>query len=207
MKINTSKNGFALLLVLIAIAIIMVMMATQMKTLFGPGLPSEPIGPEERPWLLDKHLVPAEEGIKMPNSPKPELNESLTIHGTVTRNDAPRGTAQVIFETDGRVEASWTCRYSYDEETYTITTEEMLGNIVVKEIFEDENGKDKSRLFFVTKGKYSKKSGQVTPDTIVEKGTVYVHGWLSPDRSVTGHVSISQKKDWGAAYEFTAPPQ
>ena len=202
---NSSRNGYAALIVLVAVAIIAIMIAIQMRAIFGTNLPSQPIGTEQRPWLLDKQILGAEEGVKMPKSPKPQLEEDFSISGIVTRNNAERGTVTIFFESNGRIRATWSCDYSHEQTAYRIGAE-IAGNIDAGVHFTDENGKDKSRLFFVGKGTYFKETTTADTGTAVEKGTAYVQGWLKPDGSAEGFVSINQGKDWVAAYEWAAPP-
>ncbi|MBC8391859.1 MAG: hypothetical protein H8E17_04760, partial [Deltaproteobacteria bacterium] len=95
--------------------------------------------------------------------------------------------------------------YSNEKTGYGIGAE-MAGTIEAGVHYSDENGKDKSRLFFVGKGTYFKETTTPETGTAVEKGTAYVQGWLRPDRSADGFVSINHDKDWVAAYEWTAPP-
>ena len=195
------QKGSALLIMLIAVAIILLLSAIQMRTLFGPGLPTRPIGAEERPWQLKQLLVAEGENIKLPRSPKPTLGKPLTVSADVIRNEAARGTVTVIFNPDGHISAVWDCAYAYDEKTLAIGAE-MVGNIHVKQTYEDENGRDKSRLFFIAKGTYLKTTTTTTIGTTKEKGTAWLLGWLRPDGSIEGHVTITTDQTWSAAYEF-----
>ena len=203
MKYQHKQNGYALLIVLIAIAILLILYATQMKTLFIPDLPKQqPVGIEERPWLLEEYLIPEDKNVKLPRSPKPQLNEPITLNAGVRRNDAERGTTVIDFDTNGRIRATWQSEYSHDEQAYSITAE-MAGNINVKRTYEDPNGKDKSRLFFIAKGHYLKK---MLNSGTEEKGTAYMLGWLKPDHTANGYITITTDRKWAAAYEFTTSP-
>jgi len=202
MTIRIKQKGFALLIVLIAIAIILLLSAIQMKTLFGPGLPSRPVSIEERPWQLEKLIATEGENIKLPRSPKIKLDKEFTITANATRNEAERGTVMITFEPDGHLSAGWNCRYSYDEKTLTIKAE-MAGNINVRQMYEDENGRDKSRLFFIAKGKYLKTTTTAAIGTTEEKGTAWLLGWLRPDGRTEGYVTITTDQKWSAAYAFS----
>ena len=103
------RKGFAVLIILVAVAIMMILYFIQADALFGPNLPTQPVGAEQRPWLLEELLVAEGEGVKIPRSPKIELNEPFEVFANVSRDDAPRGTVKVFFDTDGRVNASWNC--------------------------------------------------------------------------------------------------
>lgn len=194
-------KGYALLIVLIAVAILLILYAVQMKPLFKPETTTNrPIGVEQHPWMLAELLVPEGKDVKLPRSPKPQLNEPRTINAAVSRNAEPRGKAAINFGTDGRIKATWNCEYAYDGQTHSITAQ-MAGNVNVKQTFEDQNGPDKSRLFFIAKGNYVKATASQT----AEKGTCWMLGWLKPDGAVEGHITITTDQQWAAAYAFTGP--
>ena len=198
---HINNNGFAILIVLVAVVILMLLYFVQIDAFFGPGLPSKPAGIEEHPWVLEELLVPNDEDIKLPRSPKPELDEPLSITAPVRRNDADRGNITLSFDTNGRIEAQWQCVYQQTGQEYQIDAD-MRGNIHVKRTYQDEQGKDKSRLFFIAKGKYIKKSLNENTALMGEKGTTWLIGWIGPDHSVQGHVTITTDRQWAAAYAF-----
>lgn len=202
MKNIRHSNGSAMLLVLIAVAIILVLMAVQMRTLFIPsGASSLPTGIEHYPWRLDEFLVAEGETVKLPRSPKPTLDEAVTLEAVVSRDDLPRGTVSIDFGTDGRIAATWETTYESRGKNHTITAA-MTGNIVVKHTYTDDNGKDKSRLFFVAKGRYQKQAVSAETTSSPEKGDAWLSGWLKPDHSAQGHISIGQNTEWTAVYNI-----
>jgi hypothetical protein len=188
----------------VAVAILMLLYFVQIDAFFGPGLPSQPAGIEQHPWVLEDLLVPEGEDIKLPRSPKPELGDPFSISAPVRRDNADRGTVTLSFDTNGRITSQWQCAYEQTGQEYQIDAE-MKGNISVKRTFEDEQGKDKKQLFFVAKGFYTKKP--LGGDTAFggEKGTCWLTGWLGPDRRVQGYVTITTDQQWAAAYSFVGP--
>ncbi|MBL7214629.1 MAG: hypothetical protein ISS71_03005 [Phycisphaerae bacterium] len=205
MKRDSKHHGYAILIVLIAVAILLLLYATQMKTLFVPNVPKQPTGIEQRPWLLEDYLVAENESVKLPRSPKPQISEAFALNGRVTRDNAERGTVVIHFDTDGRIRATWTSEYTSNEQTHALTAE-MDGNINVKQTYEDPNGKDKSRLFFIAKGPYLKKAAAVKTSIAEEKGTAWLIGWLKPDHTADGYITITTDRKWSAVYELTALP-
>ena len=196
------QKGSALLIVLIAVAIMLVLYGIQMKSLFGPRGQTQPVGVEERPWQLEHLLADEGEKIKLPRKPKPRLSEPLRVSVDVTRNNETKGTAAITFKPDGHIDAVWDCRYGYDEKTISISAE-MAGNINVRQTYEDENGRDKSRLFFIAKGHYLKTSTTATIGTEREKGKAWLLGWLAADGTAEGHITITTDETWSAAYAFS----
>jgi hypothetical protein len=198
------QSGFAILIVLAAVAILMLLYFVQIDAFFGGGPHSQPAGMEQHPWVLEDLLVPEGQDVKLPRSPKPDLNEPFSISAPVRRDEAERGTVTLSFDTHGRMTAQWQCAYEQTGQEYHIDAE-MKGNISVKRTYEDAQGTDKSRLFFIAKGLYTKKPLGDGTAAGGEKGACWLTGWLAPDRRVLGHVTITTDETWAAAYSFTGP--
>ena len=203
-SLRTEKNGFAILIVLVAVAIMMLLYFVQIDTLFGPGLPSEPAGIEKHPWVLEELLVPDGEDIKLPRRPKLELEEPFSITAPVSRNKAGRGEVTVVFNTDRRIGANWQCTYEQAGMVYRVDAQ-INGNIHVKRTYQDEAGKDKSRLFFIARGRYTKTPQGETAGTGGEKGAAWLTGWIGSDHRIQGHVTLTTNQQWAAAYAFESP--
>ena len=62
---HKKNNGFAILIVLVAVVILMLLYFVQIDTLFGPSLPSEPAGIEEHPWVLEELLIAEDQPISV----------------------------------------------------------------------------------------------------------------------------------------------
>ena len=202
MKRHSKHRGFAILMVLVVVVIIMLLYFVQMDALFGPHLPTQPVGIEQRPWLLKELLVAEGEEIKMPRSPKIELNEPFETAASVSRDGQKRGDVKVTFDTDGRMISTWDCAYIHGDRNFTINAQ-MTGNIDSKQTFENAQGnKDKTKLFFIAKGTYTKTTTDPQTGTNSESGTAYCLGWLNPDKTTSGHITITTNKEWVAAYEF-----
>ena len=202
MKTNTKYRGFALLVVLIAIAIILMLAAVQMRALFIPaGEPIRTLGTEDRPWVLEEVLVEAGKTVKPPRKEQLPLDAPVTITPAVSLDGSPRGTVTMTFESDGRVRADWQCRYPHGEQDNTLTAK-ATGNIASKQVFTDAAGQtDNSRLFFVTRGEYQKRTAEPDRDPKTEKGVAWIFGWIGPDQAVEGFISLHPpNREWVAAY-------
>jgi len=207
MLLPSRQNGFAILIVLIAVVIVMLLYFVQMNTLFNPAdVPFEPKEMEERPWTLTDMLVPDGEAVKLPRSPKPTLDQRLALTAAVSREQAPRGTLRVAFETTGRIAAEWRYDFEKSQRPYRIAAD-LSGNINVKQTYRDEAGKDKSRLFFIAKGRYTKAPADGTAAADSEKGECWLIGWIGPDRRIEGHVTLTTDRTWAAAYAFVSSEQ
>jgi len=193
-----------ILIVLVAVAIMMLLYFVQIEAFFEPGLPGKRAGVEEHPWVLEELLASDNEDIKLPRRPKLKLEEPLSITAPVSRNKAERGEVTVVFNTDGRIGANWQCTYEQAGMVYRVDAQ-INGNIHVKRTFQDEAGKDKSRLFFIARGRYMKTAQGETAGTLGEKGAAWLTGWISPDRRIEGHVTLTTNQQWAAAYAFGSP--
>ena len=202
-RLKTRQNGFVLLIVLVAVAILLLLYFVQIDAFFAGGPPSPPAGLEQHPWVLEKLLVVEDGEIHRPRKPKLLLSEPYTFAAPVKRDDTDRGEVSIQLDTTGRISATWQCTYEQSGITYRIVSE-MAGNIDAKHTYRDENGKDKSRLFLIARGRYTKTPLDGTPNG-GESGICWLTGWIGHDRSITGHVTITKNREWAAAYAFSSP--
>lgn len=198
------RNGFAILVVLIAAAILMLLYFVQIDAFFAPEQKnSRPAVFEQRPWLLEDLVAAPQQSIPMPSLPKPQLDRPFERSAAVSRNQSPRGRITVAFETDGRIAARWDCSWAEGRSSFQITAA-MKGNISASQTYEDAGGKDKSRLFFIAKGPYLK-TEENAGGVVQEEGTAYLLGWLRPDYSAVGCITITTDRKWAAQYVFEWP--
>ena len=205
------SRGFVLLLVLVAVAILALLYVIQMDAFFGPVAPGGRTPAEHRPWLEEDRIVPSDRLIKLPRPPKPELNKPLTVTARVRLDESERGTVILDFTVAGEVTGTWYCEYSHDNRNYTFDAA-FAGNVDVTKTYSkgkipDESssseGLDESKLYFITKGTYGQTGYDVVSGTeTFEQGLVYVTGWLSPDSSAEGLITITTDKTWSAAYTW-----
>ena len=194
-------------MVLVVVAIMMVLYFVQIDAFFGPRLPGQSAGIEKHPWVLAELLVPADQPVKLPRRPKPTLEAPLTCDMAATLDNADRGTAEITFETNGRVQSRWECVYTSTDIEYRIEAA-MDGNVVAKRTYSDENGKDKSRLFFIAKGRYTKTATQGNIDAekmkeLGEQGTAWLTGWLKPNLTAEGcYITITTNQEWAGVYSL-----
>lgn len=200
---KSKQSGSALLMLLMAIAIMAILCTIDMRALFGPALATHPAGVEQHPWVLEELLAAEGAAIRLPKSPKPMLDEPIAVSGPVSRNAEPRGTVSITLAADGRVQAQWVAAYTHEQKQYQLEAT-AAGNIDIKQTYEDANGRDKSRLFFIAKGPYSlQKQDSQTGDS-KEAGTVYLLGYLRPDGQAEGTLTLTTDQQWSAVYQYTA---
>ena len=141
----------------------------------------------------------------MPDPPKPQLSKPIRIAADVLREGNPRGIITLEFATNGEVSGKWDCSYAYEQSQYSYAAG-FKGNIDVEETYVDQDGnQDESKLFFITKGTFTKTTANQTSG--ISSGTdgcVYVTGWLNPDHSAHGRITITTDETWSAVYTWNA---
>ena len=195
-------SGFALLLmVLIAVAIVMVLYFIDLTAIWGPIKPGETAA--SRPWLEEERIITDGSAIKLPKPPKPELKSAFSVTAEVEREQAKRGQIKLHFTPDGKIVGQWGCSYSNNEQGHKFTSV-FQGNVDISKTYEDENGKkDRSRLYFITKGEYIEEILTfATKSSAVTEGIVYVTGWLGHGESISGVITITSDKTWSITFLF-----
>jgi hypothetical protein len=199
------KDGYAGLLGLLIVLVIgMMIYFLDMKAIFGPGhsYTKHKDDPKDHPWDLENLLIEDNQTIPVPRKGQPELLEPVNITASVHRSDAPRGSVNIAFAKDCRIIADWSSNYEYDKKTYQLQTQ-MKGNVVPSRVYCDANkNEDKTRLFFIGKGPYTQTTQFANAPPRTEQGTAYITGWLSPDHTVQGAVTITTDQTWSAVYDF-----
>ncbi|MHC4636597.1 MAG: hypothetical protein ACYTBP_04880 [Planctomycetota bacterium] len=196
-----ARSGFALLIVLIAVAIVMVLYFINLMAIWGPIKPPEKA--PSRPWLEEERIITDGSAIKLPKAPKPELKSPFSITAQVEREQAERGQIKLHFTPDGKIVGQWGCSYSSREQGHKFTSV-FQGNVDISKTYEDENGKkDRSRLYFITRGEYIEETLTfATNSTAVTEGIVYVTGWLGAGESISGVITITTDKTWSITFLF-----
>ena len=192
------RRGFAILIVLIAVAIVMMLYMVNMTAIFGPGTGA---ASSEKPlWDEENRILGPDVFIKPPKAPKPLLNNPVSLIGTITRNDNYRGDIAIEFNTIGEVAGNWGGSYQYENAEYTFEAE-FAGNIDVSKTYSADGQTDKSKLYFITKGEYRQTVfNKKTENLSATEGIIYVAGWLWPDYSGNGKMVITTDKTWSAEY-------
>ncbi len=197
------RSGAAILLVLVTIAIGMLIYFIDLGGIFSFTAKPGRIAPAAKPWLTEDLILPPEMIIEMPEPPKPEINEKLTITAAVTRDSKDRGTVEITFDIDGRVTGAWASDYTHEEQAYSYDAT-FAGNIDVDRMCTKDGKDDKSQLYFFTKGKYTQKSTQtVTNAESTEDGTIYVTGQMAPNHSAKGQITITTDRKWSIVYDWS----
>jgi len=205
-RIN-NKNGYALLVLLIAIAIIAILYMIDLTAMFGPTERIDVYA--ERPWFEEKRLLDADKfPVKQTGKKgKVVIKDKAIIGGTVQRKGENRGDIEITIDPNGRAYGHWNCAYQYTDSNYSVTAE-FAGNIDPTKIYEDKNGTNKQLLYFITKGIcHQIKTGKATNNQWPSGEPIYVVGWIHPVRdkaSLTPDGRQKQPVSNGIQKDFSA---
>jgi hypothetical protein len=198
------RNGYASMLVFLIVLVIgMMIYFLDMKAIFGPGHNLQhSAGPQDHPWQMEDLLLPDNQTVDVPRKGQPELLEALNVTASVHRNNAPRGSVDILFGKNCRITADWSTQYEYEKKTYQLQTQ-MKGNVVPSKAYLDaDKNEDKTRLFFIAKGPYTQISQWTDAPPQTQQGTAYILGWLRPDNTAEGTITITTDLSWSAVYAF-----
>lgn len=197
------NKGFALIGLVVVIAILMMLYFVDMRAVFRTEVNNTKTS-TIKPWFEEERIVPDDQSIKSPGSPKIELYGKETFQTPVYRGQDQRGNITVTIDANGKVTCHWNAQYQQTDRFYVYQAT-AAGNIDVEKTFTQDGKKDKSRLFFITKGSYKKATckGQDHAEVIdVEEGEMYVTGWIDTDFTIQGLITITTDRSWSAQYTW-----
>ncbi len=157
------------------------------------------------PWNEEDRIVRSDEEVKQPKEEQPEIFHNLRFRTDAFQNDKLRGRIVVYMLTDGRVRGGWWGTYKTKPEiTWEVVQASFKGNIDPSKIYKTEDGEDRSKLYFIAKGKFL--ILETNWDTSVVrnlKGRIYVTGWLDDEYIAKGKVVLTSDKKSYKEYSWT----
>jgi hypothetical protein len=207
-KNNLKRPGFALLLMFIltfGIAAIVMVMYLDAFNPFSAWQGSEKTrySDNKKPWEED-HLIwgGVLEGYDMsgrrpPFNAQPKIKDVVRYEAPLVNNGKPMGTIKLsVFKTHDAI-SSWQGEFEFNGKHYSAklfndkltnkTVNALSGNIYPLKIYEDQKGKDRSRLYVITAGSYFLQGPQ-KEDFFT--GSVYINAWLTKKLSAEGTLAI-----------------
>ena len=184
-----NRCGIVLLFMLLIIVIIGGFIWFDPAGLFSSSDP-------EMPWNQVNRIVNPGEEVPAPSAEQASITKTLLFKADTKQEDAKRGTITMVIRPDGRIEGGWAAEYdSRPNVTYQVMSDGFKGNIDPSKIYKDDYGEDRSRLYFITKGKFIiLETDSKTNRTRSVKGHIYVTGWLDPEYNATGEIIITSDK-------------
>ena len=205
-KSANNKNGYVLLILLLAVVIIAILYMIDLTAMFGPTEKIDPYA--ERPWFEEKRLL-AEESFPVKQTGKGGkvvIDNKTVLKGTVYHKEEERGSIEIVAEPNGKVFGKWSCQYQYTNSSYA-NSAEFTGNIDPTKTYQDKTGKNKQPLYFIAKGKYQQTKTDITTGSQwTAKETIYVIGWIHKDNSAKGKLFLMTADGGNAEYGWQTNP-
>jgi hypothetical protein len=215
MQRKSHKNGYALLILLLAIVIIALLYMIDLSAMFGlSGKQGKIDIYAERPWFEEKRLLGEDKfPVKQTGKKgKAVIRDQTALAGTVQRihrgatasqrEGENRGDIEITIDPNGKTYGHWSCAYQYTDSSYTVRAE-FSGNIDPTKTYEDKTGKNKQLLYFITKGKYQQiKTDKATNNQWPSIETIYVVGWIQKDNFAKGKLFLMTADGGNAEYDW-----
>lgn len=156
------------------------------------------------PWNEEDRLVRPGEAIKPPKEGQPKISDNLLFAAETMQNDEKAGKVEIYVLTDGRIRGGWGGEYNPKPKImWEVFEGDFKGNIDPSKIYSDENGEDRSKLYFIARGNFliletNSDSGIVRN----LKGKIYVTGWLDQEYTASGNVVITSDKKSYESYNW-----
>ena len=142
-------------------------------------------------------------GRQPPFPSQPRLTSLLKYSATVHDGDNKYGQIELIITDDGDARATWSVDFQFEGKDYQAIARVkimgrkgrhnmFLGNIAPLKIYEDENGKDKSKLYVITQGLFHLKG--LSEESSLS-GAAYVTCWIDKDYNAEGKLALSSFED------------
>jgi hypothetical protein len=205
-KSANCKNGYALLIVLLAITIIAILYMIDLTAMFGPTEKIDLYA--ERPWFEEKRLLsPQDLPVKQTGKGgKVVIKNKTVLKGDVYHGEEKRGDIEITADANGLIKGHWDCAYQYTGNSYA-NSAEFAGNIDPTKTYQDKTGKNKQPLYFITKGQYQQiKTDTATGSQWTTKETIYVVGWIQKDNFAKGKLFLMTADGGNAEYDWQTNP-
>lgn len=207
LKIRKNRGGFALLMLIISMGMLLAIYAMYTQNIFHLFAGTEKdrySDPCAYPWqesnlFVNDVLDGYDMGGRRPPFPgQPPLKEHLRYTTGVYAGNKPRGEIELYIWTDGDVTGSWTAAYveKTDRNRYYKTMQESVegrktntiwGNTAPLKIYKDGRGEDKSKLYFITSGAFLL---QESTEHRNLAGSIYVTGWIDKNYNAEGQLFL-----------------
>jgi hypothetical protein len=144
---------------------------------------------------------------------QPKITKTIIFKTRVYQKRYKRGEIVLYIDPKGDIKGSWSAdftvgsRYSpqqinyitLDRTTGRYPPNTFRGNLAPSKIYQDENGQDKSKLYFITNGEYLLEAQDLrTNDVRNISGDIYVTGWIDPNYNAIGELNFTSM--WSEAF-------
>jgi hypothetical protein len=158
------------------------------------------------PWNQVNRIVGPGKTVPAPSAEQPSITGALAFRAEAEEEGAERGKIKMMLFSDGRISGEWSANYDPEPGiNYHVVKSGFKGNIDPSRIYKDEDGKDRSLLYFITAGKFmiletNSRTGKVRG----VKGRIYARGWLDTEYKAKGEIIITSDKKSYKSFSWEA---
>lgn len=205
-RLQRNRCGSALLGLLIVVALALLVCGVQLylqKTAKDPDVCHDLM-----PWKEWRLREASEKVQPRASEEQPDITEVIEFMASAKAKgveNTPRGTVKLAVHPDGRVIGSWGGNYYNDTKVNFDGGGDFGGYVCPLKIYRDEEGEDRSKLYFITKGKFTLHETDFEKDRYhIRVGDIYVTGWISTDYTTIGKVTITSDEKYFEVFEWQA---
>lgn len=128
-----------------------------------------------------------------PTAEQPQLSQSLSVAAKPEEDGQQRGSMLLFILPDGTVQGQWGGQFRISKDAdFQVMGCQFKGLVDPEEVYSDEQGEDLSKLFFITKGRFTiLETNDATGKVRKLAGNIYVRGWLSLDGQTNGELILT----------------
>ena len=209
---KSSRSGYAILMLLVVVAIGMIIYWIDINALFG-RLP-ESVDPssshEVLPWEKKESLLKrGQEPDTNISEGQPVIDRDIFIEATVEQSNTT-GDFIVTISPDGKVAGGWYADYNKgtNPRMNYVMNAKFRGNVDPTAVFFDENGEDPTKLFFIAKGEISILASNFDGGGIQNSiQNIWVTGWLDPDYKAKGEMTLVTGRNTYQTFNWKSVPK
>lgn len=204
-RLQTNRRGIVLLVILLLIVIFGVLIyffGVRISPMDSETARQQQESPDEYPWVeewrikgsrMRKGRNVAEQVV---SAEQANITRVLKFIADVKHQRDNRGQIMLAIYPDGNVEGRWATDYETGSPRANhLISASFQGNTDPSKFYEDVNGEDRSKLFLIAMGGYSELETNFETSKVRRlRGNIYVTGWINPDYSVTGKITITPDK-------------
>ncbi|MBN2020072.1 MAG: hypothetical protein JW749_07600 [Sedimentisphaerales bacterium] len=146
------------------------------------------------PWKECRLREKSQKPVPEPTEKQAKITQPLRYEANLSLlgTQDPRGEVELMIMPDGDVSGMWSGNY-YDEKKFNCEVQgaPFSGKLYPAKIYEDTNGQDPTKLYFLAKGKVVMHKSDLKNKYYIQSGDLYVTGWLNPDFSLTSNIVIT----------------
>jgi hypothetical protein len=197
-----NRPGYALLVLLISVAIVFILFAIDLGLL--PSLTDPGGSGEDTPWKEWRVVTSKQKDQQSPSELQPTITEAIRFDTKAWEESESRGKISIGIYPNGTVVGYWSGNYNKGTQVNCdITNGDFDGYIWPSKIYSDENGEDPSKLYFITKGRFLLQENNLKEKTLNNKtGDIYVTGWLNRNYSATGKITITSNQRYSETFNW-----